>query len=134
VQSPPAEAVWIGYYTAVNGYDGMSRWALTTWPENPLHETLYSCHPWRRDLPPGDEFLLYPGPRASIHWEMLRDGIEEWEKLQWLSEHAGGKLPAAVADALEAFRDPKQLGDDDAVIRQVAAMRSVIEAAARTTK
>jgi hypothetical protein len=131
VLSPPAEAVWIGYYTAVNGYDGMARWAFTTWPENPLHETIYSCHPYRRDLPPGDEFLVYPGPRSSVHWEMLRDGIEEWEKLRWLREHNGGTLPAAVAAQLENFRDPKNLGDDANVLRQVEAMRAAIETAAR---
>lgn len=131
VTSPPAEAVWVGYYAAVNGYDGLSRWALTTWPENPLQETLYSCHPWRRDLPPGDNFLLYPGPRAGVHWEMLRDGIEEYEKLRGLRAASGGTLPAAVAAALEGFRDPRQLGNDAAVIRQVAAMRAAIEAAAR---
>ncbi len=131
VLSPPAEAVWLGYYTAVNGYDGMARWAFTTWPENPLHETLYSCHPYRRDLPPGDEFLVYPGPRSSIHWEMLRDGIEEWEKLLWLREHNRGALPAAVAAQLENFRDPKHLGDDANVLRQVETMRAAIEVAAR---
>ncbi|MBS0631711.1 MAG: DUF4091 domain-containing protein [Verrucomicrobia bacterium] len=133
VQSPPAEAVWIGYYSAANGYDGFARWAFTTWPENVLHETLYSCHPWRRDLPPGDEFLVYPGPRSSVHWEMLRDGVEEWEKLAWLRAHHGGQLPDAVAAALENFRDPKQLGDDDNVRRNVAAMRAAIETAARAT-
>ena len=134
VRSLPDEAVWVGYYAWVNGYNGMARWALSTWPENPLNETLYSCHPWRRDLPPGDEFLLYPGPRSSVHWEMLRDGIEEFEKLSWLRDRHGGQLPSAVAVALEAFRDPKKLGDDESVIRQVAAMRSEIETAARATK
>ncbi|MDB6126383.1 MAG: coagulation factor 5/8 type domain protein [Verrucomicrobia bacterium] len=134
VSSPYSEAVWIGYYASVNGYDGMARWAVSTWPENPLNETLYSCHPWRRDLPPGDEFLLYPGPRASVHWEMLRDGIEENEKLRWLRDHNGGKLPSAVADALESFRDPKKLGDDENVRQQVGKMRAVIEQAARETK
>ncbi len=134
VKSPPAEAVWIGYYTAVNGYDGMARWAFTTWPENPFHETRYSCHPWRRDLPPGDEFLVYPGPRSSVHWEMLRDGIEEWEKLAVLRAAHGGELPPAVATRLERFRDPKNLGDDANVIRNVADMRAAIEAAARELK
>ena len=133
VTSPPDEAVWVGYYAFVNGYSGMARWALSTWPENPLVETLYSCHPWRRDLPPGDEFLLYPGPRSAVHWEMLRDGIEEFEKLNWLQARQGGALPPPVAAALEAFRDPKQLGDNAAVIRNVAAMRRAIETAARVT-
>jgi hypothetical protein len=136
VTSPPDEAVWVGYYAFVNGYSGMARWAATTWPENPLNETLYSCHPWRKDLPPGDEFLLYPGPRSSVHWEMLRDGIEEFEKLSWLRARHGGQLPAPVAAALEAFRDPSpaHLGADAFVTANVAAMRLAIETAARAEK
>lgn len=126
VTSPPAESVWLGYYTAVNGYDGMLRWAFTTWPENPLHETLYSAHPWRRDLPPGDSFLVYPGPRSSVHWDMLRDGIEEWEKLRVIREAHGGEWPKAIAALLERFRDPKRLGDDETIIRVVEAMRAEI--------
>lgn len=131
VRSPPAEAVWLGYYTSVNDYDGLLRWAFTNWPENPLHETLYSCHPFRRDLPPGDSFLCYPGPRLSLHWEMLRDGIEEFEKLRLLRARHDGALPPAVAAALENFRDPKKLGDDDQVRRHVAAMRAAVESVAR---
>lgn len=134
VISPPAESVWLGYYTAVNGYDGMLRWAFTTWPENPLHETRYSCHPWRRDLPPGDEFMVYPGPRSSVHWEMTRDGIEEWEKLRIIRAAHGGELSAELSAQLEHFRDPKKLGDDADVIRNVRAMRSAVEAAARALK
>lgn len=132
VTSPPAESVWLGYYTAVNGYDGMLRWAFTTWPENPLHETLYSAHPWRRDLPPGDEFMIYPGPRSSVHWEMTRDGIEEWEKLRMLRAAHGGELPESLTTLLERFRDPKQLGDDETSIRDVEAMRAAIKQAAKT--
>lgn len=131
VTSPPAESVWLGYYTAVNGYDGMLRWAFTTWPENPLHETLYSAHPWRRDLPPGDSFLVYPGPRSSIRWELLRDGIEEWVKLAVIRARHGGQLPPTVAAPLERFRDPKQLGDDATIIRDVEVMRAAVEEEAR---
>jgi hypothetical protein len=131
VDSPPAESVWLGYYTAVNGYDGMLRWAYTTWPENPFIETLYSCHPWRRDLPPGDEFMIYPGPRSSIRWELMRDGIEEWEKLRLLRESNHGTLPKDLEELLERFRDPKTLGDDEEIIRDVEAMREAIEQAAR---
>jgi hypothetical protein len=131
VTSPPAESVWLGYYTAVNGYDGMLRWAFTTWPENPLHETLYSAHPWRRDLPPGDSFLVYPGPRSSVHWAMLRDGIEEWEKLRAIREACGGEWPEAITALLERFRDPKQLGDDETIMRDVEAMRQAVEITSR---
>ncbi|MCF7687742.1 MAG: DUF4091 domain-containing protein [Cephaloticoccus sp.] len=131
VTSPPAESVWLGYYTVANGFDGMLRWAYTTWPENPFVETLYSCHPWRRDLPPGDEFMIYPGPRSSIRWELMRDGIEEAEKLRLLREANDGEIPAEIAQLLERFRDPKQLGDDATIIRDVGAMRAAIAESSR---
>jgi hypothetical protein len=133
VSSPPAEAVWIGYYTAVNGYDGFLRWAWTTWPENPLRDTTYWGHPYHHYLPAGDAFLLYPGPRSSVRWELLRDGFEEWEKLRLLREANGGKLPASLADLLERFRNPKAMGDDATIIRDVEAMRAAVEAVARVT-
>jgi hypothetical protein len=131
VTSPPAEAVWIGYYTAVNGYDGFLRWAWTTWPENPLRETTYWGHPYHHYLPAGDTFLLYPGPRSSVRWEMLRDGFEEWEKLRLLREANGGQWPAGLGELLERFRNPKAMGDDAMIIRDVQAMRTAVEGAAR---
>lgn len=132
VTSPPAEAVWIGYYTAVNGYDGFLRWAWTTWPKNPLRDTTYWGHPYHHYLPAGDTFLLYPGPRSSVRWELLRDGFEEWEKLRLLREANGGAWPAGLAELLERFRNPKAMGDDATIIRDVEAMRAAVEAAARS--
>lgn len=131
VTSPPAEAVWIGYYTAVNGYDGFLRWAWTTWPENPLRDTTYWGHPYHHYLPAGDTFLLYPGPRSSVRWELLRDGFEEWEKLRLLREANGGAWPAGLAELLERFRNPKAMGDDETIIRDVQAMRAAVENIAR---
>jgi hypothetical protein len=131
VHSPPAEAVWIGYYSAVNGYDGFLRWAWTTWPENPLRDATYWGHPYLHYLPAGDAFLLYPGPRSAVRWELLRDGFEEWEKLRILREKAGGELPAEVGNLLERFRNPQELGDDETLIRDVTAIRAAINAAVR---
>jgi hypothetical protein len=131
VHSPPAEAVWLGYYTAANGYDGFLRWAWTTWPENPLRDTSYWGHPYLHYLPAGDAFLLYPGPRRAVRWELLRDGFEEWEKLRLIADARGGELPTPVRDLLEHFRNPQELGDDETVIRHVVAMRTAITNAAR---
>lgn len=131
VASPPAEAVWLGYYAAANGFDGLLRWAYTTWPENPLRDASYWGHPHIRYLPAGDTFLMYPGPRSSIRWELLRDGIEEWEKLRLLRTREGGEWPAALAAELAGFADPKKLGDGAAVAAQVEAMRAAVNAAAR---
>ena len=134
VTSPPAEAVWIGYYTAVNGYDGFLRWAWTTWPENPLRDTTYWGHPYHHYLPAGDTFLLYPGPRSSVRWELLRDGFEEWEKLRLLREANRGQWPADLGEILERFRNPKAMGGDETIIRDVQAMRAAVEAAARAQR
>jgi hypothetical protein len=62
---------------------------------------------------------------------MLRDGIGEWEKLRVLREAPGGELPEAGAAQLKRFRDPKQLGDDETIIRDVEAMRAAIARAVR---
>jgi hypothetical protein len=68
-----------------------------------------------------------------VRWELLRDGFEEWEKLRLLREANGGKLPASLADLLERFRNPKAMGDDATIIRDVEAMRAAVEAVARVT-
>ncbi len=123
VNSPPAESVWLGYYTAATGFDGMARWALTNWPRDPFRDSAYSPVYGDHVLPAGDSFLVYPGPMSSIRWEMIRNGIEEWEKLQWLREHHNGALPADLEKRLEGFRDPTALGTDEAVAQQVDGMR-----------
>ncbi len=91
--SPTAEQVWLGYYAAASGLDGFLRWAFVNWPRDPLADTRFGS--W----PAGDTFLLYPGPRSSVRWEMLRDGIEEAEKIRLLRERgaAGEGLRAVLA-------------------------------------
>ena len=131
VNSPPAESVWLGYYTAITGFDGMARWAFTNWPRDPFRDTGYSPVYGEHVLPAGDSFLVYPGPISSIRWEMIRNGIEEWEKLQWLRAHDHGALPADVAERLKGFSDPVDLGSDDAVAHKVEAMREAVNDAAR---
>lgn len=80
--SPPAEAEWIPLFAAANGFDGFLRWAFHSWVENPLVSTDFTS--W----PSGDCFMVYPGDRSSIRFERLRDGIESFEKIRLLREHA----------------------------------------------
>ena len=129
VNSPPAEGIWLGYYTAASGFDGMARWAFTNWPRDPFMDAHYSPTILEHVLPAGDSFLVYPGPLSSIRWEMLRDGIQEWEKLRWLRERYHGKLPDDLAARLSGFCDPMSLGSDAAVLRQVEEMRAAVDAA-----
>ena len=78
--SPPAESAWLGWYAAAQGYSGFLRWAYNSWTAAPLHETFYPAKSWAA----GDCFLVYPGPRSSIRFERLREGIQDYEKIRIL--------------------------------------------------
>ncbi|MFA7172273.1 MAG: glycoside hydrolase domain-containing protein [Kiritimatiellia bacterium] len=93
--SPTGEQVWLGYYAAAKGLDGLLRWAFVNWPRDPLFDSSFGV--WRA----GDTFLLYPGPRSSMRWEMLRDGIEEAEKIRFLRDR--GAVGQALSNVLEEF-------------------------------
>ena len=92
--SVPAEAEWLGLFAAANHLDGFLRWAYNSWNRNPF-ETTDFVH-W----PSGDCFLVYPGNRSSVRFERLRDGIENFEKINLLRSRAGASPKAAeiIAD------------------------------------
>lgn len=89
--SPPAEAEWLGFFAAANHLDGFLRWAYNSWNRNPLETTDFG------NWPSGDCFLVYPGNRSSIRFERLREGIEEFEKINILRARAGESPQAAAA-------------------------------------
>lgn len=123
--SPTAEPVWLGLYAAANNLDGFLRWSFVNWPRDPLFDSSFG--PW----PAGDTFLIYPGPRSSIRWEMLRDGIEEAEKIRVL--RAKGDLAPNLRDALTEFDFKRASKMDDATLSAlVQRTRLAIEAAAAT--
>lgn len=92
--SPLCESVWQGIYTAGTGLDGILRWAAFTWPRDPLFDGSF-IH-WT----PGDTYIIYPGPRLSTRYEMLRDGFEICEKIRILREEG------AATPELEKLLDP----------------------------
>lgn len=89
--SNPAEAEWLGFFAAANHLDGFLRWAYNSWNRNPFECTDF-VH-W----PSGDCFLVYPGNRSSIRFERLRDGIENYEKINLLRARACKSPEAAAA-------------------------------------
>lgn len=91
--SRPAEAEWIGWYIAANGLDGYLRWALNSWPEKPLQDSRFTA--WAA----GDTYLLYPGGRTSVRFELLDAGIAAYEKIRILKEEF-----AATGNARELKR------------------------------
>ena len=78
--SPPAENTWLAWHAAFKGYTGYLFWAYNTWPPNPLQDARYSHYP------SGTFFEFYPGPRSSIRFEKLIEGIQDFEKIRLLKE------------------------------------------------
>lgn len=76
--SPPAEQEWIGWHAASKGYTGFLRWAYNSWVEDPLKDSRF------RTWSAGDTYQIYPGPRSSIRFERLREGIQAFEKIKIL--------------------------------------------------
>ena len=76
--SPPAEHVWIGWYSAAKNMDGYLRWAYNSWTKNPLQDSRFTA--W----PAGDTYQVYPGPISSIRFEKLIEGIQDFEKINLL--------------------------------------------------
>ena len=86
--SPLYESAFMGWYAFAKGYSGFLRWAANSWVLDPLHDSSYDK--WQS----GDTFLIYPGPRSSLRFERLREGIQDYEKLHIITsalEQKGSK-------------------------------------------
>lgn len=94
--SPPAEHVWIGWYTAAKNMDGYLRWAYNSWTKDPLHDSRFTA--W----PAGDTYQVYPGPMTSIRFEKLIEGIQDFEKVRLLKEEYKKKGETKKLKELEA--------------------------------
>jgi hypothetical protein len=122
--SPPAEAAWMGWYAAAQGYSGFLRWAYDSWTEDPLHDTSYVT--W----PAGDCFLVYPGPRSSIRFERLREGIQDYEKVRIIRAALENRNEAAAREGLAKLEAALALFSYEAAQKMPAA--EVVAAARKT--
>lgn len=80
IYSPQWESRMLPWIAFRYGLAGYLRWAYQSWPSG-----VWS-HPQTR-WHSGDAFLVYPGksgPVDSTRWEMLRQGIEDYEALEML--------------------------------------------------
>ncbi|MHC5053114.1 MAG: glycoside hydrolase domain-containing protein [Planctomycetota bacterium] len=117
--SPPAESTWLGWRAAAHRYTGFLMWALCSYTLDPFMTTDYP----RRRWPTGDCYVIYPGPRSSIRFERLREGIQDYEKVRVLretleSQGAGGK--AGLAE-LERILEGIQNSDHTEVVNAAKA-------------
>lgn len=98
--SPPAEHVWIAWYTAAKNMDGYLRWAYNSWVEDPLTDSRF------RSWPAGDTYQVYPGPLSSIRFEKLMEGIQDFEKIAILRKEYQQKGAIGKLNRLEtALKD-----------------------------
>ena len=100
--SSPAEAAWIGINAVADNYDGYLRWAVNSWTKDPLHDSRF------RTWAAGDTYSIYPGPRSSIRFERLVEGLQDAEKVYLLMERyrktgQKGKLKA-LRKELDQFK------------------------------
>lgn len=109
--SPPDEHVWLGWYAAARGFTGYLRWAYNSWVAEPLHDSRF------RTWPAGDTYQVYPGPRTSIRFEKLVEGIQDYEKIRILRQELASKGKTKELQALEnavAEFDIKRLATEKA--------------------
>ena len=77
--SPPAEASWLPWHTAAEGFNGYLRWAYNSWSHKVLQDTRF------RAFPAGDCYMVYPSG-SGIRMERLIEGIQDVEKVRILRE------------------------------------------------
>lgn len=77
--SPAIEARMIPWLAAHYGLDGYLRWAYNSWSDkDPYNKPVFN-------FIQGDDYYIYPGengPVSSIRWELLKEGIEDFELLR----------------------------------------------------
>lgn len=93
--SPPAEHVWLGWYTAAKRMDGYLRWAYNSWTADPIKDSRFIT--W----PAGDTYQVYPGPMTSIRFEKLIEGVQDFEKINLLRKEYRSKNQPDKLKALE---------------------------------
>ena len=97
IYSPQWESRMLPWIAFQNGLDGYARWAFQSWPRDVWKQPESRWHS-------GDSFLVYPdkaGPIDSTRWEMLRQGIEDYEALDMLKQKVAGlqKTPGHAEEA-----------------------------------
>lgn len=95
--SDPAEATWTILHAVAGGYDGYLRWAVNSWTKDPLRDSRF------RTWAAGDTYSIYPGPRSSIRFERLVEGLQDAEKIRILREELTGSRLAKLNKTVSLF-------------------------------
>ncbi|MCL6266918.1 DUF4091 domain-containing protein [Flagellimonas myxillae] len=94
--SPAIESRFIPWLALKHGTDGYLRWAYNNWTPDPFKTPVF-LHTQ------GDDYYVYPGkngPISSIRWELLREGIEDYELFR-IIENSGATSLENLQKAIE---------------------------------
>lgn len=92
--SPAVEGRMIPWIAAANDLDGLVRWAYNSWPHDVFDNPVFRYSQ-------GGEYLVYPGedgPMSSIRWELLREGIGEYELVRLADDDLDDAIALAARD------------------------------------
>lgn len=76
--------------------DGYLRWAYNNWTNDPFNKPVFIHNQ-------GDDYYVYPGekgPISSIRWELLKEGIEDYELFKLVKKKANVS-PEKLQEAIE---------------------------------
>jgi len=125
MDSPLVESRWLGQYASSANFDGLLRWAVHFWNRDPFYDSSFAPYTVSE---PGDQHLMYPRALWSTRMEVIRDGIEDFEKIRLLRE--SGADMTAVDAALKRISTKDVNADDEAAtVRKVEGVIRAIEAA-----
>ncbi len=104
----------VAWFTWRYKFDGYHIWSINYWFEG---------NPWEESKLDGDGYLIYPNPAgegkpcSSIRWEMMREGIEDYDYFVILKNRADAVIgnasssPEQIAKAKEALKLLKEVED-----------------------
>lgn len=129
--------------------DGLLYWGINHWPDfcartmDPLPSARkWPATPWNDGGRDGDGYFLYPGPDGpltSLRFEIMRDGVEDYDALRMLDElvrtGGGTRSPALLARARRALEMTPDIyqsmtnypADAEAMVRRRLEVNRLIE-------
>lgn len=103
--SPAVEGRMLPWIAAANDLDGLLRWSYNSWPDDVFDDPVFRYSQ-------GAEYLVYPGedgPLSSIRWELVREGIGEFELHRRADTDLAEAVELAVRNPDGREKDPNDL-------------------------
>lgn len=122
-QTSPAEMVWMSWYAASQGYNGYLRWAFDYWTNlNPLNIQDGTNTAGDFNMIYRTDNSLESKAMASIRFELLREGIQDYEKIRILNSDQLNSFLQKFDDA-SAVNAEELITEGQAEIKRISALK-----------